>query len=901
MANDKEQLFQSALREIEKQRYDQALAILRQILQSSPDDLRVLLRIGDVFSRAGRHREALGTYERVANIYAARQDFAKAAEVLKSILGQLLQNFPEDRAGQSRTTLQLGQLFEQMGNREAALAIYQEEATNFFKEQRFREALDISRRMVRIAGDNPTPFFLMGNALVQLRELDSAIEAYHNCAKIFIRLNDTERAIKMFERILHLRKSSRFSKRIAELLLKRETREDAMAALPHLDFAFREDQRDVVTVELLARAFGLIGQEAKAIAVYKEAATIARDTGDIKHFERLVALLEKLAPDDPEVHQLAASEAAPESVLPQAVQAREQQASETAIDDEVELLDEIDEIDEISELDDEVEVAPVSLPPSTQPDSFLAEEAPPSSDGAPLSLRSPKAPLQSAGGTAFPGPPRAPFGSEPELEVVESDADDLLDEFDESDLPPAIQQALLDCDSFENLGLRERAIAALHGALHIDPNCILVRERLCRLLADIGDRSGTIAELVALAMLYFHESRYEDSAAACQQVLDAEPGHPQAEEIAEHLRSAGWLSYPDEAPVSVAPVSLPSSAYAERLPSKPEASLPAFELEELSDHDALGTLHGKAVGTYGAPTMPPPSQDEFIIPPSTAPAAPSGLPNDLIEQALEEAEFFTAQGHLNEARLILGDALLEHPGHPLLLEALQEINEHENAPASLAAPPLSASNAPLPGFSGPDFDDDDVFALAANLDSLEVGGSVLPKASKSSTEQVDVDQIFAQFKEGVRAQVSDADSSTHYDLAMAYREMGLRDDAVAEFQLAARDTDRECLCWAMIGTVRAEQGEADAAIESYKRALKARKVTPDQILALWYDIALIHIDIGEIQEARDYFEGILAKDSRYRDVPQKLKELGATSPSAAASNPPSEGRKLDEAFDPLFS
>ena len=43
----------------------------------------------------------------------------------------------------------------------------------------------------------------------------------------------------------------------------------------------------------------------------------------------------------------------------------------------------------------------------------------------------------------------------------------------------------------------------------------------------------------------------------------------------------------------------------------------------------------------------------------------------------------------------------------------------------------------------------------------------------------------ADFKEGVKAQVDDSDSATHYDLGFAYKQMGLLQDAISELELAA--------------------------------------------------------------------------------------------------------------------
>ena len=62
----------------------------------------------------------------------------------------------------------------------------------------------------------------------------------------------------------------------------------------------------------------------------------------------------------------------------------------------------------------------------------------------------------------------------------------------------------------------------------------------------------------------------------------------------------------------------------------------------------------------------------------------------------------------------------------------------------------------------------------------------------AGSDILDVEQVFAQFKKGVEEQVDEADSDTHFDLGIAYKEMGLLDDAISEFQVAMRNPVREC-------------------------------------------------------------------------------------------------------------
>src|SRR5260370_36743982 len=104
------------------------------------------------------------------------------------------------------------------------------------------------------------------------------------------------------------------------------------------------------------------------------------------------------------------------------------------------------------------------------------------------------------------------------------------------------------------------------------------------------------------------------------------------------------------------------------------------------------------------------------------------------------------------------------------------------------------------------------------------------------TQQVDVEEVFAQFKAGVAKQIGVDDAQSHYDLGVAYKEMALLDDAMREFETAARDDNRACVCHSMIGTIQLERADVNAAIKSFLRALAAPVRTKEQEASLNYEI-----------------------------------------------------------------
>jgi tetratricopeptide (TPR) repeat protein len=475
------------------------------------------------------------------------------------------------------------------------------------------------------------------------------------------------------------------------------------------------------------------------------------------------------------------------------------------------------------------------------------------------------------------------------------------------------KKAIVDADSFRKLRLFSKAIETLHIALEIDPRSIEIREKLREVLIEAGDRDGAIAETVNLAALYVDRGELIEAEPLLREVLEVEPGHEAAlSMLAEIVPGAAGEMVP------------PPATY------DADAPLPSYDLEEVGAEYALSrggppAFRGEDgfgvdepfTGEAPLPAFPLPSSDDLTtiddVEPITdvellsdveapVPTGPSASEIEVLESVLEEAEFFTARGLYEDARAILTEQLGRTPNHPLVLEKLREVEE---ASASTGAGSqtieLSMLGAARPS-ANPAYD---VSASLGALDDLEpVPESVAVESAPRATQGVDVDQMFAKFKAGVRAQVTNADSATHYDLGVAYKEMGLVADAINEFEAAARDPSRECMCHAMIGMIHLEQGALDQAAESYIKGLAAAEKTVEQEMSLYYDLGNVYEMKGKNQDALYYFQKIARRDPGYRDVADRIQalapQLEIAAPKAPAARAVNDDEEFDRVFDDLF-
>jgi tetratricopeptide (TPR) repeat protein len=219
----------------------------------------------------------------------------------------------------------------------------------------------------------------------------------------------------------------------------------------------------------------------------------------------------------------------------------------------------------------------------------------------------------------------------------------------------------------------------------------------------------------------------------------------------------------------------------------------------------------------------------------------------------------------DEARGLLEEQLQRLPNHPLLLERLREMEEHA-ASARSGGSGTRAVPRDLPHPASPFSLEDRSFDIAATLDALDALDAGPPPKPAGDSGQISVESVFQQFKAGVAAQISESDAATHYDLGVAYKEMGLFTDAVLEFELSARDPSRECVCQSMIGMIHRETGNVDAAIDAFIRGLHAQAKTRDQELALTYEIGDCYESRRATDQALYYFQRVSRVEPGYDDM-----------------------------------
>jgi tetratricopeptide (TPR) repeat protein len=173
--------------------------------------------------------------------------------------------------------------------------------------------------------------------------------------------------------------------------------------------------------------------------------------------------------------------------------------------------------------------------------------------------------------------------------------------------------------------------------------------------------------------------------------------------------------------------------------------------------------------------------------------------------------------------------------------------------------------------------EEEFFDLASELEEeLRKEESINGEELLLPGEEESIEDIVAGFKKGMAETLSDEDFDTHYNLGIAYREMGLIDEAIGEFQLAAKDQRYLVECCSLLALCFKEKGFPELAIKWYQRGLDSPSISEDETLGLVYELGDLYLETGNKEAARERFVEIYGVNSTYRDVVAKLQELGGS-------------------------
>jgi len=113
----------------------------------------------------------------------------------------------------------------------------------------------------------------------------------------------------------------------------------------------------------------------------------------------------------------------------------------------------------------------------------------------------------------------------------------------------------------------------------------------------------------------------------------------------------------------------------------------------------------------------------------------------------------------------------------------------------------------------------------------------------------------------------------HYHLGIAYKEMGLYDEAISEFELASTDPLMKFDCYTMLGSCYMEKGDYHKSIEYYRMASGIRGLSDKKLAWLQFHLGLAYEGKGMVSEALNIFKNVLNLDHSFTEAKEKIKKL----------------------------
>jgi len=997
MAKDKDKLIASAQKLAQRGQTEKAIKELLKVLEIDRKDVKVHLRLGDLYSKVKKKEEAIKHYLEASKHYTKTGFYSKAIAVYKRVLE--LDEHRED------VYLNMADLYQRMGMVGDAMNYYQKVAERYELDGNLKEALDIYRQMAELDPRNVINLTKLAEIYYKNGLKKEGYQVFRRALDELKEQNRFEDYVRLMEKLAKADPENTENLReLADIYIRRKAYERAYAILTRL---IQQKPDDAKSLSDLAQVCIKLERKDEAITRLKELAKVYQSQGFRQRAREALQKVLQLDPNDPLAKKALGAQAeapSPPPSEPEVVELDEEVAEEVT-EEVVEVGAEEEEIEELEEAveeeavitapEEEHEEVPEHLTPEqiqehlVEADVYLkyglrdkalthiqsvlkvdpenlealqrlknielekknqdraiailkqmgeiaqrnsAWEILKSASEEILSYQpddsSTQSWLQLAEENLAKAPEPAPAVSEPEVveeempEVIEEAEVEMPEEVVEEEAMPEVveeepatgmekteaveevtisqrteqapdfSEEIEEAEFYAQQGLEEEALRVYLEILEKDPtNKQAVRrvQELEKIVKEKQAREEAVSEPAP--------ARVEETAPAPPESAEPSPVEVEIEEeeypevIEEEVVMEETASEPAEEiprvieeeappePIASAPAQEEVEEEARPIPAEPEAeikpSAPEIAGEEIIEEEVTITeeaVREEPVLEFKEEEAPAEPEKEMVLEPEPPAVSPPPEPPTALEP---EPSAVSPQP---ESPTALEP---EPPAPPSSPAEEQVISEPEVSPP----PPPSGPEAEF--FSS---EEEGLFDLAAELEKEDFEPA--PQVEGLSTaEKYSFEDMFKQFKEGVSKVVSDEDASTHYDLGIAYKEMGLYDDAIQEFEKARQAGYSPADCYLMVGLCYAERGKYEKAIEEFEKGLGAPGVSNAEKAAFFYELAQSWTGLGDLPRGLKMFEKCQNLEPGFRDVETQIQKLQDRLKGAPAPEPSAPSRE----------
>jgi len=242
---DKARILELAERQVKAGRTEEAIAEYKKLLSGDAPDLSINNIIGDLYLQLGRTGEAVKAFHAVAGYYESKSYYSQALAIYKKIT----KIDPENMI----MVVRLGDLLNSQGFVEEARQEYLKAEHTLRLEKRVKELMFLYNKLIRLEKDNIPYKLSLAELLRQEGFIDEAVVQFNDAAEIHLRQNDPDKAEKVIEQARQLKADDqRTMTNLVEILKRRNRRKQALELVGEI---LRKDEDNVHFQTLLGTLY----------------------------------------------------------------------------------------------------------------------------------------------------------------------------------------------------------------------------------------------------------------------------------------------------------------------------------------------------------------------------------------------------------------------------------------------------------------------------------------------------------------------------------------------------------------------------------------------------------------------------------------------------------------------
>jgi tetratricopeptide (TPR) repeat protein len=399
--------------------------------------------------------------------------------------------------------------------------------------------------------------------------------------------------------------------------------------------------------------------------------------------------------------------------------------------------------------------------------------------------------------------------------------------------------------------------------------------------ADRAGDTGPVVDEVDAAEPVWVDSIAEEEEAATDLPTFTYEDEPAVSSVDEEIRTAGAVgtdeTYAEELEADEDPLGL-AAHLAGRRPAGAAQDVPART--EPLDADWLDEIAGDEAGAVDetASLLEPGIDDEPALDVSTDDAETTTEEGSVAAASVEDAAAGTARAQAAAQEM----AAAPRP-EPVAPSPGRAPPGRPKPPPKARTPPGEAQPkveppAPQVEPEPPAADREERYIdlgafIAGDGEEEETTRFRVEETAPTGDEDRDFAELLSQFKSKVQEHLPAEDAAAHYDLGLAFKEMGLIDEAIGEFQVALRAGHMRLKVYEELGDCFLQKEQFNIAEKVLTRALTLKFDDELELLGVYYHLGRTYEALGRRDQARDAYERVLGMDINFGDVTDRLARL----------------------------